>query len=145
MEIKFEKNVHSTNGNTTQEMWISAYDFGANFSLKRITAFIHCGVKKVECEGYKVFANNSFIYQPLRELVTGMTIFIPEWVNEKRWFFITKLCQTAEAIEIDNLRVSEFLDWLRGEDIGVAKECSVILNGLNTKRSLNVLFEQDRI
>lgn len=143
MKIKFETNVFTSNETTTNEMWLNAFEFGSNFNIKRIPAFIHYGVKKVECEGYKKLGSNAFVYQPLRETVAGMTFFIPEWLDSKRWKFIFKLCQVAESIEIDNLRVSEFSEWLEGKDVRGAMECTVFLNGANTGRSLNILFEQD--
>ena len=145
MKIKLEKNIFKNANTSTQELLLDAYDFGHNFNIKRFTSFIHYGTKLVKVNGFKAIDENNFYYQPLGETLALSVVLIPEWADGKRWLFILKLSQVAEDIEIDNLRVSEFAEWLKGEHVASAMDCTVILNGANTGRSLNTLFEQNRV
>ena len=145
MKIKFERNTLSTSETTTQELWINAYEFGANFAMKRIPSFVHYGTNEVKCKNYKILSSIAFTHQSSERVEAGLSVLIPEWVDESRWLFIFRLCQIAESIEIDNLRVSKFSEWLKGDVITDASDCYVILNGANVGRTLNTLFEQSQL
>lgn len=140
MKIKFETNTLTANNTTTQEMWFNIFDFGANFGVKRIGAFVHCCSGTVQIQGYKEIDNNAIFDKYIRTSMTNMSLFIPERVDKQRWMFIHKLCRCAEDIEILNLPVSDFVLWLEGKDVSNVTDCEVILDGANTKRSLNLLY-----
>ena len=144
MKIKFETNTLTLNGTTTQEMWINAYDFGANFGVKRICALLHCCNASVRINGYKEINDNTIFEKNLNTGFTMMSLFIPEWADKSRWLFINKLCHCAEDIEILNLPVNDFVLWLEGKDVSNVTDCEVILDGSNTKRSLNLLYETSK-
>lgn len=140
MKIKFELNTLTLNGTTTQELWFNVYDFGANFGVKRIGAFIHCTNTSVKMPGHKEIDDNTIFGRNPNTAYTMMSLFIPEWADKSRWLFIHKLCRCAEDIEILNLPVSDFVLWLEGKDVSNVTDCEVILDGANTRRSLNLLY-----
>lgn len=144
MKIKFETNTLSTNETTTQEMWFNVYDFGANFGVKRIGAFIHCSSELVRINGYKEIDDNTVFGKHLNTTFTVMSLFIPQWADKGRWMFIHKLCRCAEDIEILNLTVNDFVLWLEGKDVSNADDCQVILDGSNSGRCLNLLYEMSK-